>query len=166
MTEKIVGLQRLCHGCKREFVICAKCDRYHWHCSPACKLAARRATFRRASKVYRCSDKGREASRRNQRCYRQRLRRRKNSVSHHSSLINEGPVNHAPQPKVEEDTSAKLLEETIKPMDYTCVVCGRKAYFLEPISGFMRRRPRRRGRSRCYRLRPKWKLSGFSTPNT
>jgi len=157
MEEKIVGLQRCCPGCGHDFVICTACDRWHWYCSPICRQAARLATLRRAAKAYRDSEKGREASRRNQREYRRRKRQRLKSVSHQSSLPLQMAVDPPPQPISEENSDEKLHRKNTVSAVGACMACRRPVHFLMPIAGFVRRRPRRGGLSRCYlqKLKPR-----------
>jgi hypothetical protein len=66
--------------CGQVFFLCADCDRGHRYCSPACAVAARRASVLAAGRRYQASLDGRLAHAERQRRYRER---RREKVTHH-----------------------------------------------------------------------------------
>lgn len=145
MDPKNPGFQRTCHHCSEIFHICTDCDRWHWCCSEYCRLEARKASSRRASRLYRSSEKGKESSRKNQRAYRLRNLRQKKSVSHHSPAPLAMPVKLSPQAILEEKHLAESTPSDPNPAVACCRICARPVNFLISYAGFVRkRRPQRR----------------------
>jgi hypothetical protein len=77
-------MRRICPRCESIFYICLPCDRWHWHCSTVCSLAARQISVRAARQKYGRSKKGRRTNCRAQNTYRKN-QRLKQKVSHQSS---------------------------------------------------------------------------------
>lgn len=85
MAADLIFRQRLCR-CGTTFYICRSCDRGHRYCSERCRLKARRQQRREANRRHQQSFEGRLDHRDRQRLYRQRLLRRKISVTDQGSL--------------------------------------------------------------------------------
>jgi hypothetical protein len=62
----------LCAGCRRQVVVCRKCDRGQIYCGKDCSLNARRSRQREARRRYQASDRGRQMHADRSRRYRAR----------------------------------------------------------------------------------------------
>ena len=71
-----------CARCHGQVIICRDCDRGNVYCGPACAVAARRESRRRAAAKYQASRRGRFSNADRQRRYRQRQRQK---VTHQGS---------------------------------------------------------------------------------
>ena len=145
MDPKNPGFQRTCHHCSEIFHICTDCDRWHWCCSEHCRLEARKASWRKASSLYRQSEKGKENSRKGQIAYRLRKRRQKKSVSHQSPAPLAMPVKLSPQPFFEEKRLAEPPPSKPSTTVARCRICAKPINFLISYAGFVRKRRPQRG---------------------
>jgi hypothetical protein len=65
----------LCNHCRRQVVICRRCDRGQVYCGPDCSLGVRRRNQRDARRRYQATDQGRRMHAERSRKYRARGRR-------------------------------------------------------------------------------------------
>ena len=64
-----------CASCRRQVVLCRRCDHGNIYCSRNCSGRARRRSMRLAGRRYQDSRRGRHKHAERQRCYRERRRR-------------------------------------------------------------------------------------------
>lgn len=67
---ELLGLQRICPICQKNFSFCEKCWRGHKYCGPLCSREGRKKNRRNAERRYAASPKGRESRRRRQKNFR------------------------------------------------------------------------------------------------
>lgn len=77
------GIQRKCFCCGNIFFVCKSCWRGQRYCSIECRQKSRKEKLRIYQKKYNRSTKGRESNRLRQ----QRYRKKRISVTHHSSNL-------------------------------------------------------------------------------
>ena len=77
----------LCARCRRQVLICSRCDRGQRYCGARCSGPARRESLRAAGRRYQHSRRGRHCHAERQRRYRRRWREdaRVHKVTHHGS---------------------------------------------------------------------------------
>ena len=104
----MVGLEVICSGCDRYFLICKGCWRGQKYCGFSCRDTARRRSIKTAQKKYSQSPNGRENHRKRQRLYR--MRKPKNKQAE----------------KTETDQSSEKDELILEPP--LCAYCGQKVH--------------------------------------
>ena len=91
MCDELAGHKLICPKCRKRFYICQSCNRGHRYCSRTCSAEARKATFRRSSKLYRNSPGVGDCIAEKQREYRERLRERKSIPVKPASSLKSSP---------------------------------------------------------------------------
>ena len=118
MTELTCRLF-LCARCRKQVLICSRCDRGQIYCADGCAKIARRQSVREAGRRYQQSRQGRfkQAER------LRRFRRRKQNVTHQGSkLASENDLLNSNSAKVE--TPVVLHRETRHANTLQCHFCG------------------------------------------
>ena len=110
--------------CRKVFTICISCDRGQRYCSPTCRAAVRRRQRKAANSRYQQAEHGRDAHRRCQRRYRERL---------------------TPVPVTDQAIPAITMPAPPqRPKLCQCTVCGRQSRWIDPFPPI----PRSWGRGR------------------
>jgi hypothetical protein len=123
----------LCGCCRRQVVVCQRCDRGQVYCGPDCALKVRRRNQREARRRYQATDRGRRMHTSRSREYRARGR---------------GVTDQGPTPSRQPETGRAVAKAAQPPVMIAagrmtvCCRCG------NPVSAWVRlspiRRPRRR----------------------
>ena len=66
----LVGIEKICPTCAKQFRYCENCWRGHRYCSSTCSLEGRKQNRRRTEKKYAATPKGRENRRQRQKNFR------------------------------------------------------------------------------------------------
>jgi hypothetical protein len=127
----------LCGRCRRQVVICRRCDRGQVYCGPDCALEVRRRNQREARRRYQATDRGRRMHTDRSREYRARGR----------SVTDQGPTPSG-QPGTGR-AAAKAAQPPVRIAAGRMTVCCRCG---NPVSAWARRSPIRRPRRRLRRL--------------
>ena len=110
--------------CRKVFTICISCDRGQRYCSPACRAAVRRLQRKSANSRYQQAEHGRDAHRRCQRRYREKV---------------------TTVPVTDQASSAITKPTPLQPPTLCrCVVCGWQSRWIDPFPPI----PRSWGRGR------------------
>jgi hypothetical protein len=129
-AETVLRL-RICGApeCHAVFTICVSCDHGQRYCGPACRAAVRRGQRHDANRRYQESEQGREAHRRCQQRYRERL--------------TDAPVTDQGCTPITAATPSGVRTPS------RCAVCGRQSAWIDPFPT-LPRRWRRGRRSKNY----------------
>lgn len=124
-----------CARCRRQVVICSRCDRGNRYCGKPCAQTARRQSQRAAARRYQASRRGRLAHAARQHRYRQR---RRTKVTHQGSLPRR-PDGTLPAESGQSDRQGVVPGADVG-ADRRCDLCAaRCSPFLR--QGFLHRRP-------------------------
>ena len=86
-----------CASCRRQVVLCRRCDRGHVYCSRECGETARRKSLRLAGRRYQNSRRGRHTHAQRQRRYRERQRRPAPENRTLVQKVTHHPLTHGPR---------------------------------------------------------------------
>ena len=136
----------LCGRCRRQVVICRRCDRGQVYCGPDCALEVRRRNQREARRRYQATDRGRRMHTDRSREYRARGR----------GVTDQGPI-PSRQPETGR-SAAKAAQPPVMIAAGRMTVCCRCG---NPVSARVRLSPIRRPRRR-----PPKALTAFSESDT
>ena len=139
----------LCARCRRQVLICSRCDRGQQYCGAGCSDLARRESMRAAGRRYQHSRRGRHCHAERQRRYRRRCREGacREKVTHHGSASPPRGAALARHQAPMHEASLSMSPQPTHAMH--CHFCAR------PVSEFVRRQwrrlpARRRARGRTW----------------
>ena len=137
----------LCARCRRQVLICSRCDRGQRYCGARCSNPARRESLRAAGRRYQHSRRGRHCHAERQRRYRRRCREdaRAQKVTHHGSafapcgaeLARHQVAMREANPPMSPKPATKRARAASATSTMHCHFCAR------PVSEFVRRQWRR-----------------------
>ena len=137
----------LCARCRRQVLICSRCDRGQRYCGARCSGPARRESLRAAGRRYQHSRRGRHCHAERQRRYRRRWREdaRVHKVTHHGSacapcgaeLAPHQVAMHEANPPMPSKPATMRVRAASGTSTMHCHFCAR------PVSEFVRRQWRR-----------------------
>ncbi len=127
----------LCARCRRQVLICSRCDRGQQYCAARCSGLARRESLRAAGRRYQHSRRGRHCHAERQRRYRRRCREGayREKVTHHGSTSTPCGAALARHRAAIREASPSMSSQPATTMH--CHFCAR------PVSEFVRRERRR-----------------------
>ena len=134
----------VCARCRRQVLICSRCDRGQQYCAGRCRALARSESLRAAGRRYQQSRRGRHCHAERQRRYRRRCREGagEENVTHHGSASPRcGASLRAPDSTPEAEPSMPPAPATTT----HCHFCSRavsKFFRLRWRRSTVRRRPR------------------------
>ena len=124
----------LCVSCRRQVLVCRRCDRGQIYCTGTCAQVARREKQRNARRRYQATPQGRAMHAERNRRYRARVRR----VTDHGPVIEQetGLLRRFEGSEALREPSA----ERISPVHSHCHYCGRSASSSLRLSALRRER--------------------------
>ena len=140
-AEPVSARLFLCGRCRRQVIICRRCDRGQVYCAGGCSVQARRQSLREAGRRYAHTLPGRQN--RAERSRRHRARQREIVTHHGSPSPPLGDLLPAGATAIPRDDVSPV--EPARPAMPHCHWCGRLC-LPKLRQGFLRRRDRRRGR--------------------
>lgn len=109
-----------CRNCDKLFHLCRSCWRGHAYCSAECRDTARKRSRRRAQRVYRQTQKGKENHRLGEK--RRRAKKKSKTVDDQSSTHSSSSDNASPTPSLTEQNPAQ--EYNKQPCCHFCGAVG------------------------------------------
>ena len=132
----------VCARCRRQVLICSRCDRGQCYCGTHCSKAARRTSVQAAGQRYQQTRRGRHAHAERQRRYRARCAQRSShqEVTHQGSAPTRAVATLAPHVQAASDESMTPSHQPF--VQHHCHFCGR-AVSLHVRLGWVRTGTRR-----------------------
>jgi hypothetical protein len=138
--QKLYSRMFLCLRCRRQLLICRRCDRGQVYCGQDCALEVRRSRQREARRRYQASERGRQMHAERSRRYRASGRPVHRVTDQGQNLVPK-PAQR-PEPAPATAVKAQPAAINIRSRLAVCNHCG------QPVSNFVRLGPKRRPRRR------------------